>query len=192
MGYSTDFVGCFKFSRTLSREEREYLAKFSDTRRMKRNPKIAATMGDAERLAVGIMDIGVEGGYFTGGLGFAGQGHDESILDHNEPPAGQPGLWCKWEPSACGNYLGWSGAEKFYDYVEWLQYLIDHFFTKFGVTITGVVRWRGEDDADYGSIVVTENKVEVKRGEKVRMTHGKKMERDSCVNWSSPPKKARA
>lgn len=186
MGYSTDFVGGFKFSKTLTREQREYLLKFSDTRRVKRNSKIAVKLGDMTRIAAGIMGVGPEGAYFTGGLGFAGQDHDESVVNGNTPPEGQPGLWCQWVPDETGNYLGWNGGEKFYEYVAWLKYIIAHFLKEWDITITGVVRWRGARGQDRGSIVVTENEIEVKAGVKVRMTHGKVFQHETCIGCGRP------
>jgi hypothetical protein len=179
MGYHTDFAGCFKLDGPLTREQREYLLKFTETRRVRRDPKKAARLGDPARTAAGIMEVGVEGGYFTGGLGCAGQDHDESVFDGNEPPAGQPGLWCQWGPSECGQYIGWDGGEKFYEYVEWLQYIIDHFLARWGLKLNGVVRWRGECPGDRGSIVVVDNVITKRAGEKLRLTHGTKMKRDS-------------
>jgi len=192
MGYSTDFVGAFKLSKPLTREQREFLLKFSDTRRMKRDPKKAVKLGDITRIAAGIMGVGEEGGYFTGGLGFAGQDHDESVTNHNEPPKGQPGLWCQWVPDESGEYIGWNGAEKFYHYEEWLQYLITHFLAEWGITITGVVRWRGERSDDKGSMVVTDSVIVMKPKEKVRMTHNKVFKNDTCLGWSVPAKPAKA
>lgn len=105
MGYTTDFDGAVLIEPPLNAAEIEYLRKFSGTRRMDR-----------------------EGGpYFVDGSGSFGQGSDPDIRDHNRPPAGQPGLWCQWVPTDDGRYLEWDGREKFYDSIEWMQYLIDHF-----------------------------------------------------------------
>jgi len=56
----------------------------------------------------------------------------------------------------------WDGGEKFYNYVEWLKYLINHFFEKWGVKLNGEVYWKGEDGEDMGKIVVKDNWVIVK------------------------------
>lgn len=191
MGYSTDFVGAFKCSKTLTAEQRAYLLKFSDTRRVKRNPLTAERLGDPVREAVGL-PMGKDGGYFTGGLGFAGQDHDASVLNGNEPPEGQPGLWCQWVPDETGEYIGWNGTEKFYNYTEWLQYIIDNFLTPWGITLTGVVRWQGEDRGDKGSIVVTESVIDVQNGVKVRLPvgFGKAFDNQSCLSFDEKPAKA--
>jgi hypothetical protein len=105
---------------------------------------------------------GIDGGYFIGASGHGGQDRDDSIIDYNSPPYGQPGLWCQWTSNEEGTKLEWDGGEKFYSYVEWLEYLIEHFFSKWGVLLTGEVKWEGEDNTDMGKIIVTDNEVEVK------------------------------
>lgn len=180
MGYSTDFRGAFKCSKPLTAEQRAYLYQFQETRRMKRDAEVAETLPDPIRLAVGL-PIGVDGCYFVGGAGFAGQGRDASIIEYNDQPTGQPGLWCQWQPDETGNYIGWAGSEKFYDYVEWLQYLVDHFLSKWGVTISGVIRWQGERQDDFGSIVVNDNVIERKRHVQYAPTHVEFLRQESCM-----------
>lgn len=159
MGYTTDFEGRFILDRPLSLTHRMYLSKFSDTRRMKRDPAIAETFPDPVRLSVGLRTVGEEGGYFVGALGFAGQAHDASIVNYNEPPRGQPGLWCQWVPSEDGFGIEWNGTEKFYRYVEWIEYLIGHFLGPWGYTLNGKVRWQGENEGDRGVLLVEDNVV---------------------------------
>ncbi len=134
---------------------------------------------------------GREGEYFAMDDGQLGQYHDESIIDYNTPPgqlgygdnmltafedrwkemqrrveAGecQPGLWCNWEISEYGTTLEWDGGEKFYEYVAWLKYYINHFFSKWGVMLNGEITWTGEESSDLGKIIVTDNVVDVKTG----------------------------
>jgi len=76
----------------------------------------------------------------------------------------QPGLWCSWIISPDRNYLEWNGAEKFYDYVEWLQYLITNFFQPWGIKLNGQIKWSGEDHTDVGIITVKNNIVTTKKG----------------------------
>jgi len=68
-----------------------YLKQFSDTRRMKRDPKKAEKRRDPIRIAAGL-PIGPDGAYFVGGEGLGGQDLDKSVVDGNKPPKGQPGL----------------------------------------------------------------------------------------------------
>jgi hypothetical protein len=139
-----------------------YLLKFSETRRMARDPDRAAKMPDPLREAVGL-PLGPQGAYFVGGLGFAGQDEDDSILDGNEPPEGQPGLWCQWVPSEEGTAILWNGMEKFYYYIEWLEYLIEHFLKPWGYRLNGVVTWQGEEEEDRGRIIVVDNVMTVEQ-----------------------------
>jgi hypothetical protein len=136
-----------------------YLRAFNDTRRMRRDADRAQRLADPIREAVGL-PIGIEAGYFVGGTGPGGQDRDDSIMDYNQPPSGQPGLWCKWTPNEDGTGLVWDGAEKFYDYIEWLEYLIKHFLAPWGYVLNGRVDWQGEETADRGSIIVEQNRVE--------------------------------
>lgn len=149
MGYTTDFNGRFKLNRKLKKADQTFLAKLSETRRMKRN--------------VG-PEFGVEGEFYVDGKGFAGQDEDSTILNYNEPPETQPGLWCQWIPSKDGKFIEWDGGEKFYDYVKWLKYLIEKILAPRGYILNGEVEWQGEDNRDVGKIVVTNNVVTTKQG----------------------------
>jgi hypothetical protein len=158
MGYDTEFRGSFQIEPPLSRDQVAYLKKFSETRRMKRSESLASLRPDPCRKAIDL-PIGQEGCYFTGGIGFHGKDLDVSIIDNSCPPIGQPGLWCQWIPNDEGTELEWDEGEKFYEYIAWLKYLIDHFFAPWGKVLNGVVKWRGEDFDDAGSIVVHNNVV---------------------------------
>ena len=128
---------------------------------------------------------GVEGSFFVGGLGSFGQDNDSSVLDCNEPPGAmsyssdvdfktrwdenqkriadglsQPGLWCQWILED-NETLNWDGGEKFYNYVEWLEYLIKNFFEPWGIKLNGKLKWQGEDNSDMGKIEVIDNIINV-------------------------------
>lgn len=187
MGYTTDFYGEFQLDKPLTEKHAAYLHKFNETRRMKRDAKIAETLPDPVRIAAGL-PIGEEGAYFVGGNGFAGQEDDRSVIDHNTPPgqlgydggdfnerykenerrekAGecQPGLWCQWIPGPDNSYIEWDGNEKFYNYIEWIKYLVTHFLAPWGYKVNGEVEWQGEDREDIGKIIITDNVVAIKDG----------------------------
>jgi hypothetical protein len=142
-----------------------------------------------EKTPIGI--YGHEGEFFAlddGQNGQSGHGTDKSIIDYNVAPGQmvsqgmenfnkvwnanqarkdaltcQPGLWCSWEIEAEGEKLVWNGGEKFYDYINWLRYLIDRFFSKWGVLLNGEIHWTGEDSNDQGKIKVKNNVVKVAR-----------------------------
>lgn len=115
------------------------------------------------------------------------QGEDRiGVIDYNQPPGQisspdfrkayninqklkaegkcQPGLWCNWIITPDGKFLEWNGNEKFYDYIEWLQYLITHFFQPWGIKLNGQIKWSGEESSDVGLIIAKNNKITAKKG----------------------------
>lgn len=167
MGYTTDFSGSLQFNKPVAEWLVEYVDKLSTTRRMKRDPeKIKEIFPNWGKLCFN-GELGVEGEFFIGGHGYYGQDIDTSVLDHNCPATTQPGLWCHWIIDEEGN-LAWDQGEKFYDYVEWLEYLIDNIFEPLGYILNGQIEFQGEDTDDFGTIDVEENIIDVQYG--VRIT----------------------
>ncbi len=160
MGYHTFFLGRFRISPTLTASQRDYLRAFSYSRRVARDTRLLREVPDPRREAVNL-PAGPEGCYFVGDLSPNGEGHRRSIVDLNRPPADQPGVFCQWEPDERGAVLAWNEGEKFYNYVEWVEYLIKHFLEPWGRKLSGEVRWEGEDAMDIGTIKVKANEVDV-------------------------------
>ena len=107
-------------------------------------------------------ELGTDGEYFIGGeYSFSANYDDPSILNINRPPKTQPGLWCQWIVDEDGN-IAWDQNEKFYCYIEWLEYIIKNFIEPSGYTVSGVIEWQGESWDDRGLIIVRENQIEVK------------------------------
>jgi hypothetical protein len=159
MGYHTLFFGEFHFQTPLKPEHAGFLQRFSQTRRMKRLESLLLYEPDPWRSAAGL-PIGLEGAYFVGSREPFGQDYDHlSVLDTDEPPLGQPGLWCHWAPARDGKTLAWNGNEKFYHYDEWLEYLVEHFLDPWGYVLEGTMRWIGEDPQDQGTIYMADNEV---------------------------------
>ncbi|GAA2798879.1 hypothetical protein GCM10010441_24880 [Kitasatospora paracochleata] len=151
MGYTTTFTGRIAVEPPLNEQEMAYLRKFAGTRRMNRD----------------------NGPYYVDGTGSAGQGRDADIREFNKPPTGQPGLWCRWEPTDDGAAIEWNGSEKFYAAPEWMAYLVDHFlkpdaqaqgepgfehFT-FDHVLNGVIDAQGEESWDTWQLMVGDNTV---------------------------------
>ena len=187
MGYTTDFEGSFKLSRPTTVTEFNYINMISETRRMKRdvNKLMEKFKGEFGHPTRPDNPYGNDGEFFVGGSGWAGQDHDDTIIDYNTSPGqlgfdemrdfnerygenqnrivnglSQPGLWCQWILTD-KEELQWDGNEKFYHYIEWLKYLINNFFEEWGIKLNGEVSWVGEDSSDRGKIVVENNKVRV-------------------------------
>ena len=153
MGYTTEFDGEISIEPPLNEHEVSYLERFAGTRRMHRR----------------------KGPYYVDAAGFAGQDHEEDVLDYNSPPIGQPGLWCQWIPEQNGRVLEWDQGEKFYESEAWMAYLIDHFlkpgaeaqrhglpefehFT-FDHVLNGVIYAQGEEPDDVWRLIVNDNEV---------------------------------
>lgn len=149
MGYTTHFDGQFNITPKLSSDDNRFLTNFANTRRMARY--------------VGA-EYGSEGEFYVDA---DGKDTDVNIIDSNRPPNTQPGLWCQWNPNDTGDALLWDGNEKFYNYKEWLQYLIDKILAPRGYTLNGEVFWNGEDSDDFGKIVVLNNVMTAKVGRRV-------------------------
>jgi hypothetical protein len=163
MGYTTNFIGAFKLDKPLTLAHARYLQAFAGSRRMERDPEVAKGYSDPIREAVGL-PVGPGGAYFVGGNGFGGQDEDDSIVEYNRPPSGQFSLWCQWVPNELGTEIEWDGNEKFYNYIDWIKYLIEHFLAPWGYVVNGQVEWVGEDRSDTGKIVVRDNKVTTAKG----------------------------
>jgi hypothetical protein len=166
MGYTTDFSGKFSLNKHLLASHSAYLLKFAETRRVARNQTIASKLPDPIREAAGL-PIGKQGAYFVGGSGDFGQGIDASVVNSNGAPPGQPGLWCQWVPTETDDGIEWDGGEKFYNYTEWLEYIIEHFLAPWGYVLNGEVEWFGEDRDDRGMIIVKNNVVTIKRAKTI-------------------------
>jgi len=160
MGYHTDFSGQCNIEPALTAGQVAYINAFSGSRRMKRRAEVAAQYPDILREAVGL-PVGIDGEFYVGG----GQhGYDQKdVVDNNNPPSTQPGLWCQWVVSEDGKTLEWDGGEKFYYYVEWLRYMIKKFFDPWHCVLNGEIDWDGEESGDIGKIVVVDNSVKTKK-----------------------------
>lgn len=149
MGYTTEFYGRVTIDPPLNEQEIIYLRKFNESRRMDR----------------------AKGPYFVDGGGWMGQDREADVRDYNNPPKGQPGLWCQWVPTDDGTAIEWDGGEKFYCSVEWMEYIIEHFlapnakaksvlpFLQANHTVNGVIRAEGEERDDVWELVVEDNNV---------------------------------
>lgn len=159
MGYTTEFKGRFEFNKPISKELAEYINLFSETRHMKRdNKKIKEIYPDwKNRCFFGC--LGKEGEFFLDPE--YDYSNDESIININTPPSTQLSLWCQWEVSSDRKYLQWNSAEKFYCYIEWLQYIIENFIKTDpnGYVLNGQVFWQGENARDKGVLEVNNNEI---------------------------------
>jgi len=155
MGYNTDFYGCFKLNKKLDKDTMEFLNKFHNTRRMKRDMSKLFPNEDIEK-------FGVDGEFFVDGTGDFGQGNDVSIVNYNEPPSTQPSLWCQWIPTDDGMSIEWDGGEKAYEMDKWITYLIDKILKPRGYVLNGEVSAQGEEFDDRWQMIVKDNVLTIK------------------------------
>ena len=158
MGYTTEFKGKFLLNKALDQETYNFLKKLSETRRMKRNVSLLPEGYEKYNLE----NWGEEGEFFVDAGGLCGQDRESSIVDYNTPPITQPGLWCHWTPTEDKLAIKWDDGEKFYDYIEWIEYLIDKILKPRKYKLNGTVQWRGEEFDDIGEIQIKNNKVKIK------------------------------
>jgi hypothetical protein len=154
MGYTTNFGGSVTIEPPLNEDEISFLQDFNETRRMKRK----------------------NGPLFIDGSGNFGQNRLPDIEDFNSPHPDQPGLWCQWVPDDAGRALAWDGGEKFYNSVEWMEYIIrllsdmeyvaahsDEDARLAGFTcnhvVNGVINASGEEPGDVWRLLVQNNVV---------------------------------
>lgn len=106
---------------------------------------------------------------FTGKFSFDKPADAETVLscrdllqkDYRDAdfPPGAPSAYLQWEITKDRLHLEWDGGEKFYDYVEWLQWLIDNKFKPAGLTLSGAVKYSGEETEDCGTLEIVDGQV---------------------------------
>lgn len=141
MGYQTDFKGQFSLNTKLDDVTFKFLKELNETRRMIR--KVDAIYG-------------IDGEFFV-------KDEHSNVVDTNKQPRTQPGLWCQWTPTEDRMHIEWDGGEKFYHYIEWIEYLISKVLAPRGYVVNGNVKWRGESFDDNGIIEINDNIVMGKR-----------------------------
>lgn len=163
MGYTTYFKGKFKFNEPINDELKIYLNRFAGTRHMIRdNDLIKKYHPDwAENCFNG--SLGEHGEYYLDDQHdfFATTTADKSIMDRNRPAETIPSLYCQWVVSEDGKYLKWDETEKFYNYADWLVYLLDNFIKPSGYVLSGEVTWVGENYDDRGLLKIVDNVLEI-------------------------------
>lgn len=137
MGYTTQFRGEFKLNKPADANVQYILRGLHDTRRIKRALPTA---------------YGYEGEFYFGDSDFG-------VLDFNSPPATQPSLYCQWKLMSDNLTIAWDGGEKFYEYIDWLKYIVHGVLKPHGYILNGEVRYRGEEFDDFGTIQVIDNMI---------------------------------
>ena len=159
MGYTTWFEGGLTPNKPFKKEFVNYINDFSEKRHEPRDVEIIKRSDPdwAKHCLDG--NLGPYGMYYIGGF-------DEEIIDHSAAKGYTcPGYWCDWHINEKTGVVEWNGAEKFYEYTDWLIFLIENFFEPAGYILNGEFIWIGEDSEDRGKISVVNNKVSEFLGE---------------------------
>lgn len=158
MGYTTYFNGQFTIDKPVDEETYKLLDGLNKTRRMKRDPKkLGKRLGITAQKCVEL--YGGECEFYVGDENDSGQDRTPDIVDYNHSPETQPGLWNQWCILDDRKTIQWDDGEKFYNYVEWIIYLIEKVLKPRGYVVNGIVSWSGEEDDDKGEIHVVNNVV---------------------------------
>jgi hypothetical protein len=177
MGYNTTFRGSFLLNKILRPEHKAYLRRFSEMQHVALDEERLKNYPDPLREVVGL-PIGKNGMYFTGLIDPDEGGNSlllyslsfdkmealdnmeaimQSLLEHAR---GFPSARCQWVPTYNSWGIEWDQGDKFYGYVEWLRFLIEHFLLPWGYELSGTVSYEGEQ-GEHGRIIVTNNEVSV-------------------------------
>ena len=165
MGYTTEFVGEFDIVgkeygdlQIASTPVVSILSKLSiaDIRELPRNDKKEICINNADGI---------------------------QILCFTPPPYS---CYCDWELTEDHMHIKWNGTEKFYDYVEWLQIIIDKILLPHGLTLSGEVKFQGEDAKDRGILLIAYNRVIVLKNDCIPKTQEEYSEFYEFVNRRFP------
>ena len=161
MGYNTDFCGRFELDKPLTKEHAQMLLDFSKTRHYKRDPEIVKQLDPDWKkhiLAHGVEDdLGPDGVFYLSpdrSDSYSTHARTTRHTDYNAVAESAPGLWCQWIPTRDNIGIEWDYGEKFYDYEEWINWLIKNFFRPNGYTLSGRVSFCGESFEDVGLLYV--------------------------------------
>ena len=159
MGYTTWFEGELTPNKPFKKEFINYINAFSEKWHEPRDVEIIKRSDPdwAKHCLDG--NLGPYGMYYVGNF-------DEGVIDRSLAKSYTcPGYWCNWCINEETGVVEWNGGEKFYQYTDWLIYLIENFFEPAGYILNGEFIWIGEDSDDRGKISVVNNKVSEFLGE---------------------------
>lgn len=80
--------------------------------------------------------------------------HELSNLFNDKVP---PQSYCQWVVGSNNMSIVWDGGEKFYNYVQWMQFIIKTYLIPWKIVANGTIAWKGEEEEDIGKIHVKDN-----------------------------------
>ena len=168
MGYNTEFEGRINTNKPMSNELIIWLDKFSKTRHYSIDTALLKESFLEKTIREMLppignyrenVDMGIEGKFLAHGDEY----HRPKYCDnYNKPADDCPGLWLQWRVTEDGYGIEWDMGEKFYNYTEWLEWLILYIFEPGGYILNGKIRFQGQNYNDQGHIYVENNVVTIK------------------------------
>ena len=70
--------------------------------------------------------------------------------------SGYPGFYCQWVFNRETCTIEWDGGEKFYEYIQWLQFVFEK-CDELNLSANGKISWQGDNYQDQGEIIVEKN-----------------------------------
>jgi hypothetical protein len=115
-------------------------------------------------------------------------GEAKELLEFNEEPerikdAGKLTGYMQWVPSETLDAIVWDQQEKFYDYEEWMAWLLRWLDAR-GIQANGVLDWRGEDSSDIGRIIVKDSAMTTEQGVTTKASSHKPMTLDKLARMA--------
>lgn len=112
----------------------------------------------------------------------------KQLLEFSEDPKliqeGQkPNSYMQWVPNESMDAIVWDQQEKFYDYEEWMVWLMGWLAAR-DITCNGQLDWRGESSDDIGRIYVVDNKVSSARGQGIKPSNSKPLTLDRLARMA--------
>ena len=160
MRYRTSLSGSISVDKPLDDKFKNILNGLNKTKRMQRDVSILANNLNISVKTCTEM-YGEDGQFYFNLDNQLGQTHTDDIINYNEPPSGQPSLWCGWRYNEGKNIIEWDGSRrgsnKFDEYIEWITYIKDLLSTDY--ILNGRVDWFGEERADKEAIILTNNNI---------------------------------
>lgn len=157
MSYTYDLFGKLSVSPPLNADQVAYIQEFSESYRHKFAPKWQSWPNPL-RDAVGL-PVGIDGEYISSAMGTGVEFLENCMEVDTNTPNNQPSFQCCWTTNAKGTALQWNKLRRTFEPVQWLEYMMEHFFKPWGVTLNGKVECHGEDFDDRTLIVVNNNTV---------------------------------
>jgi hypothetical protein len=131
MGYHTGFRGHFRLEPHLNLEQTAFLKAYADLRHNNLELGNLPPLGDQWR-----------------------SGLTEHVWQDRVPS-----LYCPWTVTDDGGQIVSQHPDKAYEPALWLGFLLQHFALPWGINVSGICMWQGEQVGDSGVYIVAQSQL---------------------------------